>query len=145
MKYIFSFVGNFFILCYFESNGNPEFRTFKISTMKNIVFKKGNKFLFVQRDEIDFIKAERNYVRIFVKDEYFVERKTLKDIEAELDNDKFIRVNRSIIINSDRIKEISYDNNYQYYVTLKCGKSLKWGKKYIGHLHSVLRSEKKPV
>ncbi len=109
--------------------------------MKNIVFKRGNKFLFMQSDEINFIRAERNYIRIFVKDEYFVERKTLKDIEAELDSDKFIRVNKSIIINRERIKEISYDNNHQYYVTLKCGKSLKWGRKYINHLHSVLKQE----
>jgi len=110
--------------------------------MKDFVFKRGNKFLFMQLDEINFIRAERNYVRIFVKDEYFVERKTLKDIEAELDSDKFIRVNKSIIINKERIKEIRYDNNYQYYVTLKCGKSIKWGRKYIGQLHSVLKQER---
>lgn len=107
--------------------------------MKKIVFKRGNKFLFMQLDEIDFIRADRNYIRIFINDESFVERKTLKDVEAELDDSKFIRVNKSIIINRERIKEISYDNNYQYYVTLECGKSLKWGRKYIGHLHSILR------
>ena len=93
----------------------------------------------MQLDEIDFIRADRNYIRVFFNDESFLERKTLKDVEAELDNSKFIRVNKSIIINRERIKEISYDNNYQYYVTLECGKSLRWGKKYIDHLHTLLK------
>jgi DNA-binding LytR/AlgR family response regulator len=73
------------------------------------------KYLFVYQDQntykIDFedilyIKAEGNYISIKTKDKNFITRETMKDIERRLDDNIFIRVNKSYIVSIPKIMRV---------------------------------------
>jgi len=63
------------------------------------------RILFLQPDAIDWIEAEGNYVRLHVGKESHLLRETMNSTEARLASRKFLRVNRSTIVNLERITE----------------------------------------
>ncbi len=65
-----------------------------------------------------FLESEHNYIRIHKGDKSFLLKKTLSDIWKELDSDRFVRINRSMIVNIDRVKEIKEVENYKFMVVL---------------------------
>jgi two-component system, LytTR family, response regulator len=71
-----------------------------------IVVKSGGRIFFIRTDEIDWVDAAGNYVRLHVKGESYLFRETMSAMEARLDPDRFVRIHRSHIVNSDRIKEL---------------------------------------
>jgi two-component system LytT family response regulator len=79
---------------------------------------------FLRIDEIDWIEAEGNYVRLHAGAASYLLRETMKGIEAKLDPDRFIRIHRSTIVNSDRIKELQPLFHGEYAVMLRDGTRL---------------------
>jgi two-component system, LytTR family, response regulator len=73
---------------------------------KRIVVKSSGRIHFVKVDEIDWVEAEGNYVRLHIGPNSHLLRETMKGMEAALDPDKFIRIHRSTIVNSERIREL---------------------------------------
>ena len=51
-----------------------------------------------------------------------------------------IRVNRSAMVNIDRIKELRYGETYHYEVVMDGGRSWNWGRKFRHTLQRVLAS-----
>ena len=68
--------------------------------------KSGGRIHFVRMDEIDWIDAAGNYVRLHVKTDAYLFRETMNAIEQRLDPSRFVRIHRSHIVNIDRIKEL---------------------------------------
>ena len=56
--------------------------------------------------DILYIEAERNYARIFTKEKEYLLSITLKIIEEKLQNNHFLRVHRSYIINLLQLDEV---------------------------------------
>ncbi|MEP7098384.1 MAG: LytTR family transcriptional regulator DNA-binding domain-containing protein [Dokdonella sp.] len=56
--------------------------------------------------EIDWIRADGNYVRIHVSGSCFLHRETLQHLQESLDPDHFLRIHRGIMVNVDRIREV---------------------------------------
>ncbi|MBN1315788.1 MAG: response regulator transcription factor [Anaerolineales bacterium] len=56
--------------------------------------------------EVDWIGAEDDQVMVHVNDRTFLIRRTLANLEAQLDPTRFFRAHRSAIVNLDRVKEI---------------------------------------
>ena len=73
---------------------------------ERLVVKSGGRIHFVRMDEIDWIDAAGNYVRLHVKTEAYLFRETMNAIEQRLDPSRFVRIHRSHIVNIDRIKEL---------------------------------------
>src|SRR5437870_899526 len=83
-----------------ESIGN------KPKHMDRVVIKSAGRIMFLRTDEIDWIEAADNYVRLHVGTESHLLRETLGALEARLDSTKFLRIHRSTLINIDRMKEL---------------------------------------
>lgn len=66
----------------------------------------GERIRVIRADEIDWIAAEGNYVRLHIGGSVLLHRETLRNIEAVLDPELFVRIHRSTIVNIDRIKEV---------------------------------------
>ncbi len=107
--------------------------------MEKFIIKIGKKLLFFDKEEIDRVEADNNYIRVFVNDRSFVLRNTLRAIEEKLDKDLFVRVNRSTIINVDRIRELIEMGNNDYEIILNDQKSVKWNRYYKKNLNKFLR------
>jgi two-component system LytT family response regulator len=71
-----------------------------------LVVRSAGKIQFVKVDDIDWINAEDNYVRIYAAGKSYLLRETVGGIEQRLDPERFVRIRRSTIVRVDRIKEI---------------------------------------
>jgi two-component system, LytTR family, response regulator len=91
---------------------------------KRLVVKSSGRVYFLKIDEIDWIEAEGNYVRLHVGANSHLLRETMKGMEAALDPDRFIRIHRSTIVNTERIRELQPLFHGEYAVILTDGTRL---------------------
>jgi len=73
---------------------------------ERLVIRSAGKIQFVAIDDIDWINAEDNYVRIHAAGKTYLMRETVGGIEERLDPARFVRIRRSTIVRIDRIREI---------------------------------------
>jgi two-component system LytT family response regulator len=108
--------------------------------LERIPVKTGKKIVFLKTEEIDCIESERNYIKIQSGEDSFLMRLTLDAIEKKLQDSRLIRVNRSAMVNIDRIKELRYGETYHYEVVMDGGRSWNWGRKFRHNLQRILDS-----
>lgn len=84
----------------------------------------GDRTSFVKLDEVDYIEAAANYVILHAGAQNHILRETLTNLEARLSPKQFFRVNRSAIVNLDRVKEVQPAIRGEHVVVLKNGKDL---------------------
>jgi two-component system, LytTR family, response regulator len=89
-----------------------------------IVVRTGGKVVFLRTDEIQWVEAAGNYVRLHANGEAHVLRESMKNMEAKLDPDLFVRIHRSAIVNVDRIRELQPWFHGEYVVILHDGTKL---------------------
>jgi two-component system, LytTR family, response regulator len=97
------------------------------------VIKSGGRIFFIKAEEIDWVEAVGDYVRLHVGQQAHLLRETMTAMEAKLDS-RFLRIHRSTIVNSERIKELCPYFNGEYVVVLRDGVQLKSGRSYRGRL-----------
>ena len=91
---------------------------------ERLVLKSSGRVSFLKVEEIDWIEAEGNYVRLHTGNISHLLRETMKGIEAKLDPERYIRIHRSTIVNTDRIKELQPLFHGEYAVILRDGPRL---------------------
>jgi two-component system, LytTR family, response regulator len=104
-----------------------------------IVVKSGGRLFFLRMDEIDWIEAAGNYVRIHVGKDAHLLRETMNTIEGRLDQKMFMRIHRSRIVNMERVKELHPWFNGDYAVILRDGTKLMLSRGYREKLQERLR------
>jgi two-component system LytT family response regulator len=95
-----------------------------------LVVKSGGRLFFLRADEIDWIEAAGNYVRLHVGTTSHLLRETMNAIEGRLDPEKFFRIHRSRIVNMERIQEMQPWLNGEYAVLLRTGTRLTLSRGY---------------
>jgi len=98
--------------------------------LERFVIKSGGRVFFVRSDEIDWIEAAGNYVKLHVAGESHLFRETMNTLEAQLDPDTFFRIHRSHIVNIERVKELQPWFNGEYVVFLRNGTRLTLSRGY---------------
>lgn len=83
----------------------------EVSAPTFMMVKSEHKLVKVHFDEIYYVEALREYVRIISKDEQIITLETMKNMEALLP-DNFIRIHKSYIIAFDKIKAV-YGNQLE--------------------------------
>jgi two-component system LytT family response regulator len=95
-----------------------------------LLVKASGRVLFLKTEDIDWIEAAGNYVRLHVGKESHLLRETMNTIETRLDPAHFLRIHRSTIVNLDRIKEMQPWFSGEYVVLLKDGTELRLSRGY---------------
>ena len=103
-----------------------------------LVVKSGGRLFFLRTDEIDWIEAAGNYVRLHVGTTSHLLRETMNAIEGRLDPEKFFRIHRSRIVNMERIQEMQPWLNGEYAVVLRTGTRLTLSRGYREKLQERL-------
>jgi len=103
-----------------------------------LVIKSAGKLFFLRTDEIDWIEAAGNYVRVHVGSESHLLRETMASLETKLDQDRFCRIHRSRIVNMERIKEMQPWFSGEYVVILTTGTRLTLSRGYREKLQERL-------
>jgi two-component system LytT family response regulator len=96
----------------------------KIAASQQFFVKDGNKCYFIRLDEICLIESMENYARLYFRDTVTYLKRSLNQLETELDPSMFFRINRSQIINTAFIKHIEQAGNGRLNITLHDGKLL---------------------
>jgi two-component system LytT family response regulator len=89
-----------------------------------VAVKTGGKVLFLRAEEIEWVEAAGNYVRLHVGGESHLFRESMKNMETRLDGELFVRIHRSTIVNVDRIRELQPWFHGEYVVILQDGTRL---------------------
>lgn len=84
-----------------------------------IVVKKGSDIRIIPVEDVYFIEAYDDYVKIFLKDSYYLKKKTMNYYEEVLDESNFVRVHRSFIINLNHLTKIEALEKNNYVAILK--------------------------
>lgn len=103
-----------------------------------LVIKSGGRIFFLKSDEIDWIEAAGNYVKLHTGSGSHLLRDTMNRIEAQLDGNRFVRIHRSVIVNIERIKELHPLFHGDYSVRLEGGTELTMSRTYRDRLQEVL-------
>ncbi len=107
---------------------------------ERLVVKSGGRLFFLRADEIDWIEAAGNYVRLHVGNTSHLLRETMNALEGRLDPEKFFRIHRSRIVNMERIQELQPWLNGEYSVLLRTGTRLTLSRGYREKLQERLRT-----
>ena len=80
---------------------------------------------FIKTTEIDWIEADRNYVRLHVGKDSHTIRERISHLEETLDPELFARIHRSTIVNLNRVREMQQWFSGDYVVILEDGTRLR--------------------
>ena len=106
---------------------------------RRFLVKGDGQMYFVAVDDIDWVEAYGNYVRLHVGKGVHLIRETLGNIERKLDPGRFARVHRSSIVNLDRVARMDLWGAGDYVVLLKDGTKLKLSRWYRSRIEHQAR------
>jgi two-component system LytT family response regulator len=104
------------------------------SYARRLLIEEDDRSVFVEVARIDWIEAARNYVCIHCGGQTHITRSSLDSLAAKLDPAVFRRINRSEIVNVDRIAEVRSWFHGDQKVRLKNGTELNWSRRYRSSL-----------
>jgi len=90
-----------------------------------VLVRQGEGFGFVQTEDIDWLEAAGNYVRLHAGTRSWLIRSTLAAVAEALDPARFVRIHRSTIVNLDRVREIQPWVGGDYLAILTDGRRLR--------------------
>ena len=111
---------------YYALNIKPK----RVKQIKTLSIKQGTTTQVITVDDIDWITAETPYIGIWIKDKKHLYPSTLSDILATLNNDSFIRIHRSTIVNISKILSIHSRSNGDYDIKLNNSTLLRLSRSY---------------
>lgn len=92
----------------------------------------------VKTDAIDWIEAERDYVRLHTASHAYLLRETTANMAARLDPEQFIRVRRSALVRRDAMQAIRLAGYGNYRIQLENGHELRVGRTYLKAVRALI-------
>jgi two-component system LytT family response regulator len=106
--------------------------------LERFAVRSGENTLFVPINEVDWIEAFQNYVRLHAGPAIYLLHVPMNTIEDVLDSNRFLRIHRSYIVNVRRIAQLWSIAHGQYAVELKSGQRLQSGRTYSERIRRAL-------
>ena len=103
-----------------------------------LVIKSAGQVSFVRTSEIDWIEADDYYACLHVGARNYLLRRSLTELEQDLDPVLFCRIHRSAIVNIDQIKNLKLNADGEYNVVLENGLELPLSRRHRKDLQSRL-------
>jgi len=107
---------------------------------EQLAFRVNGRYVFIPVNDIDWIEASANYIRINAGPDSHLVRESIGKISHRLDRKRFVRIHRSVIVNALRIKELHSCNAGEYIATLKNGKKLPCSRGFRSELERFISS-----
>lgn len=106
--------------------------------LERFAVRSGEGTIFVPVDEVDWIEACQNYVRLHAGPVTHLLHVPMNTIETALDSNRFLRIHRSHIVNVCKIAQLWSIAHGQYAVELKSGQRLQSGRTYSEQIRRAL-------
>ena len=105
-------------------------KIFRSKESPKLAIKDGSKTTWVKQSDIEWIDAAGDYMCVHADGETHIMRKTMKQLEKELDPEFLQRIHRSTIVNIHKVKEMQSHINGEYFLTLSGGHIVKLSRTY---------------
>jgi two-component system LytT family response regulator len=115
---------------------SPGART--LPSPRTLLLKDGARSMFLREDEIDWIEAQDYYVEIHAGGAAHLHREPLRDLEARLDPERFVRIHRSAIVQIDRIRQLQALPSGDAAVVLRDGTELRVSRSRRDAIRAIL-------
>ncbi len=106
--------------------------------LDRVAIKNAGELCFVKISEIDWIEAADYYACLHVGPKSHLLRRTLSDLEGDLDPNVFCRVHRSSIVNLERVRALKLRQDGEHEVLLDNGATVRLSRRYRKHLQARL-------
>jgi len=106
--------------------------------LERVAIKNTGQVWFIKIPEIDWIEAADYYVCMHVGPRSHLLRRSMSELERELDPEVFCRIHRSAIVNLDRVRGLKLSKEGEYEVLLENGARLRLSRRYRKLLQSRL-------
>ena len=106
--------------------------------LERVIIKNAGQISFVKISEIDWIEAADYYACLHVGARSHLLRRSLSDLEEDLDPNVFCRVHRSSIVNLERVRGLKLTPDGDYEVLLDTGTSVRLSRRYRKQLQERL-------
>ena len=107
--------------------------------LDRIVLKSNGRVALLNVSDIDWIGAAGIYLELHVGSTTHLYRSSLTALLGRLDPTRFVRIHRSVVINTDRIKELRPRGHSDYTVVLRDGTAVPLSRAYRTQLEGWLR------
>jgi two-component system, LytTR family, response regulator len=104
--------------------------------LEHVAIKSTGQVWFIKIPEIDWIEAADYYVCVHVGPRSHLLRRSMSELERELDPEVFCRIHRSTIVNLDRVRGLKLSRKGEYEVLLEGGARLRLSRRYRRPLQS---------
>lgn len=128
-----------------QSNNNshplqpiPESFSLSPQQRQRVVVKISGKIKIIPIDDIHYLEAADDYVRIHTREGGFLKNRTMSHFEKSLDGNVFVRTHRSFIVNVQQITRIDPYEKESFVAILKNGSQVPVSKSGYAKLKQVL-------
>ncbi|MDQ8161901.1 MAG: LytTR family DNA-binding domain-containing protein [Gemmatimonadota bacterium] len=95
-----------------------------------VLVREGRRTRFVPLADVDWFEADGNYIVVHAAGERYRTRGTITAIESALDPRQFVRIHRRVVVNMDRVREMSPLPGGDGLLTLGNGSTLRLSRTY---------------
>ncbi|MGH7554067.1 MAG: LytR/AlgR family response regulator transcription factor, partial [Longimicrobiales bacterium] len=106
--------------------------------LDRLVVRWAGRIVILRVDDIDWIEAAANYVKLHIGPRVYLLRETMNQLEEKLDPARFMRIHRSTIVRIDRIRELEPIFQGDYLVILQDGARLTSSRSYREKLQELV-------
>lgn len=103
-----------------------------------LIVEVGGRVTFVEPLDIEYVEMDRNYAIICVGRHSYRVRATLADIEARLSLPRFVRIHRSVIINTAMTRRMEKWFHGEYVIEMRSGREFTSGRVYRRRLQGLV-------
>jgi two-component system, LytTR family, response regulator len=104
-----------------ERPGTPEHRAMQRQYLRRLAVEAGEKIVLVRVEDILWLQSSRNHIRLHVGQTSLMVRQSIKNLQAMLDPNRFLRVHRNAVVNLDHVEEFYLPPNGNMFVRLNNG------------------------
>ena len=108
------------------------------SQNSRIVIKDGSKIRIIPVQDVHYLEAADDYVKVHTKDGYYLKNKTMNHFERTLEPQHFVRSHRSYIINVQQITRIDPYEKDSHIAVLRTGAKVPVSRTGYSKLREVL-------
>jgi two-component system, LytTR family, response regulator len=101
-----------------------------IPKLQRLVIKSAGEVAFVNTSEIDWIEAADYYAALHMGAKTHLLRRSMVELEQDLDPEMFCRIHRSTIVNLERVQGLRLGDDGEYRVLIQGGTELRLSRRY---------------
>jgi len=111
------------------------------ASVDRLPVKANGKVIAMRVADIDWIEADDDYVLLHAGSKSWIQRETIASLESRLVSSGFVRIQRSALVNVDRVRELRPRSKGEYDVILADGTQLRLTRTYRAAIDRLVGTE----